>query len=123
MLPYDPDHSGTGHDLADQPPQGVTYKWALGMALPACLILYGIHIILKRQAEFGGDISMTLHGWNATVYGIMWVCAGLFAHFHYFWGNVYNQAAFAVLGKIMTLICIVSGLIFLIIRIGVLGRE
>jgi hypothetical protein len=45
----------------------------------------------------------------------------IFLHCHYFWGNIYNQAWFAVLGKIIGAIVFIGATGFLIVRIGVYG--
>jgi hypothetical protein len=64
---------------------------------------------------------MTLHGSNAAAFGVAWVSAGVFLHCHYFWGNVFNQAWFAVLGKIVAACGFIAGLAFVLVRNGVLG--
>ena len=46
----------------------------------------------------------------------------VFMHCHYFWGNIYNQAWFAVLGKIIAGCGFIAGLGIVIIRVGILGR-
>ena len=45
----------------------------------------------------------------------------MFLHCHYFRGNVYNQAWFAVLGKIVAACGFIAGVGTLIVRVGVLG--
>ena len=47
--------------------------------------------------------------------------AAHFVHCHYFWGNVYNQAWLAVLGKIIGACGFIAGVAFVVIRNGVLG--
>ena len=118
-----PPHNPTAYDddWEDQPAQGAFYQWALGIALPLALVAYGGHAIAARQATFGGGMSMTLHGLNAVAFGLAWVSAGVFVHCHYFWGNVYNQAWFAVLGKIVAACAFLAGLVFVLVRNGVLG--
>ena len=49
------------------------------------------------------------------------LAVGVFLHFHYFWGNVYNQAWWAVLGKILSA-AFIAATVTLIIRVGILGR-
>ena len=118
-----PPHNPTAYDddWEDQPAQGPFYQWGLGVALPLALIGYGGSAIATREATFGGRIAMTLHGPNAIAFGIAWVSAGVFVHCHYFWGNVLNQAWFAVLGKIVAACGFIAGLVFVLVRNGVLG--
>lgn len=118
-----PPHNPTAYDddWEDQPAQGPFYQWGLGVVLPLALIGYGGYAIATREATFGGRIAMTLHGPNAIAFGIAWVSAGVFVHCHYFWGNVMNQAWFAVLGKIVAACGFIAGLVFVLVRNGVLG--
>ncbi len=119
QLPHEP--TAYDDDWEDQPAQGPFYKWVLGVALPLALIAYGSYAIVMQQATFGGEISMQLHGPNATAFGIAWFSAGVFVHCHYFWGNVFNQAWFAVLGKIVFACGFIAGLAFVLVRNGVFG--
>ncbi|MBC7784214.1 MAG: hypothetical protein H7144_10270 [Burkholderiales bacterium] len=117
--PYNP--TAYDDDWEDQPGQGVFYLWGLGVVLPLALIGYGSYAIAVRQISFGGQISMTLHGPNAIAFGIAWVSAAVFVHCHYFWGNIFDQAWFAVVGKIFGACGFIASLAFLGIRNGVLG--
>lgn len=116
-------HNPTAYDddWEDQPGQGPFYQWGLGVVLPLALIAFGIYAIAVRQISFGGRISMTLHGLNAIAFGIACVSAGVFVHCHYFWGNVSNQAWFAVLGKVVAACGFIAALLFVLVRNGVLG--
>ena len=66
---------------------------------------------------------MTLHGLNAVAIGIAFVSAAVFLHCHYFWGNIYNQAWFAVLGKIIGACGFIAGIGVVLVRNGVLGIQ
>jgi hypothetical protein len=116
-------HNPTAYDddWADQPGQGPFYQWGLGVALPMLLGGYGLYGIIMRQMDFGGRIPMTLCGPNAIAFGAAWCAAALFVHCHYFWGNIYNQAWFAVLGKIIAACGFIGGLVFVLIRNGIFG--
>ena len=57
----------------------------------------------------------------AIAFGAAAASAGVFLHCHYFRGNVYNQAWFAVLGKIVAACGFIAGVGTLIVRVGVLG--
>jgi hypothetical protein len=87
-------------DWEDQPGQGPLYQWGLGVLLPLLALGYGVHAVSTGQAAYG-RLPMTLHGTNALAFGTAVISAAVFLHCHYFWGNVYNQAWLAVLGKIV----------------------
>lgn len=117
--PHDP--TPYDDDWEDQPGQGPLYKWGLGVLLPLALIGYGIYGIAAQEISFGLRTSMTLRGLNAVAFGIAWVSAGVFAHCHFFWGNIYDQAWLAVLGKIVAGVGFIAGLAFVLVHNGVLG--
>jgi hypothetical protein len=120
--PYNP--TPYDDDWEDQPAQGPFHQWGLGVLLPLLLAAYGLRAVVTRQAQFvGGTIPMTLHGLNATAFGIAWISAALFLHCHYFWGNVQNQGAFAVLGKILSACGFIAALGLVLVRNGVLGKQ
>jgi len=110
-------------DWEDQPRQGAFYKWVLGVMLPAALLAYGVCTLVRQETDFGPDGGMTLRGLNALAYGTAWASAGVFLHCHYFWGNIYDQARWAVLGKIAGAAGFIAGLGFVIVRIVVLGMR
>ena len=119
-------HNPTAYDddWEDQPTQGAFDKWGLGVALPVALLAFGAYAMIARSIGFAGwgDVSITLHGLNAVAYGIAWASAAVFLHCHYFWGNIYDQAWFAVLGKTVSGCAFIAGLGFLIVRNGIFGR-
>lgn len=118
-LPYNP--GPYDDDWEDQPKQGRFFQWGLGIILPLLLATYGSTIIITRSASFGRDFAVILHSWNAIAFGAAWVSAALFLHCHYFWGNMFNQAWGAVLGKIIAAGGFIGGLGFLIVHNGMFG--
>lgn len=118
-LPHNP--TPYDDDWEDQPSQGPLYQWGLGIVAALALVGYGSYAVTMQQITFGNRISMTLHGLNAIAFGIAWISAGVFVHCHYFWGNIFNQAWFAVLGKIVAACGFIAGLVFVLVRNGVLG--
>jgi hypothetical protein len=116
-------HNPTAYDddWEGQPTQGPFYQWGLGVVVPVIILGLGIHAIMTRQAEYGSRVTMTLHGSNAVALGIAAASAALFLHCHYFWGNIYDQAWFAVLGKIVAACGVIAGLGIVIVRVGVFG--
>jgi hypothetical protein len=121
--PYNP--GPYDDDWEDQPGQGPFYQWFMGAALPLAILAYGICVITTHEATFGANQfqPMQLEGPNATALGVAAVSLGLFLHCHYFWGNIYNQAWFAVLGKILAACGFIAGLAILLIRVGIMGRN
>ena len=111
-------------DLEDQPSQGWFFKWVLGLAIPAALLAYGIWIVATREGTFRADQqTLQLHGTSAIAFGIATISVGLFMHFHYLWGNIYNQAWFAVLGWIISACGFIAGAVILIVRVGLFGKT
>ena len=119
--PYNP--TPYDDDWEDQPGQGPVHQWGLGVLVPLILAGYGLRGIVRQEVLFGGTIQMTLHGVNAAAFGVAWISAGLFLHCHYFWGNVYNHAWIAVLGKIVSACGFIGGLGLVLVRNGVLGIQ
>jgi hypothetical protein len=117
-LPHNP--TPYDDDWEDQPGQGPLYQWGLGAAVPLLVLGYGIYVVATGHAEYG-RVAMRLHGVNATAFGTAAISAAVFLHCHYFWGNLYDQAWFAVLGKIVAACGFIGGLGVLIVRVGVLG--
>ncbi|MDB5325522.1 MAG: hypothetical protein JWM57_1091, partial [Phycisphaerales bacterium] len=97
------------------------YKWCLGIALPMAMAGYGLYGVITRHIIMMGRASMQLTGRNAAALGIAGIAAAVFVHCHYFWGNIYDQAWFAVLGKILGASGFILALGYLMIRSGVLG--
>jgi len=111
-------------DWEDQPAQGWFYQWILGGVLPAVILGYGIYAMVSGQAAFDFDqLPLILYGTNAAAFGVAAISLGVFLHCHYFWGNVYDQAWLAVLGKIVGLVGFIAGLVVLIWRVGVWGWK
>jgi hypothetical protein len=117
-LPHNP--TAYDDDWEEQPGQGPFYQWGLGVALPLFMLGVGTYAVATGQAAYG-RVPMVLLGMNAVAFGVAWISLGVFLHCHYFWGNIYNQAWFAVLGKIVAACGFIGALAVLIVRVGVLG--
>lgn len=118
--PYNP--SPYDDDWEDQPAQSGFHQWFLGATLPLLAAGYAGHVLLTNHATYGGRNPIELRGTDATAYGLSVLAVALFLHFHYFWGNVFNQAWWAVLGKILSAASFIASTATLIVRVGVLGR-
>jgi hypothetical protein len=120
--PYNP--TAYDDDFEDQPRQGPFYQYVLGAALPVLILYYGVRMIVRQEAGFDSEgVRMILHGMSAMALGIAAISLAVFLHCHYFWGNIYDQAWFAVLGKIISACGFIAGLAVLIWRVGVQGHA
>ena len=120
-----PDYNPTAYDddWEDIPASGPIPKWLGGVLVPVAMIAYGIHCFATGHGEIPGrDYSMAVSGANAMAVGMASLSLGLFLHCHYFWGNIFHLAAWAVLGKIVSMIGFICGLGYLLIHVGVLGH-
>jgi hypothetical protein len=117
-LPHNP--TAYDDDWEDQPGQGPFYQWGLGVLVPLLVLGYGVLVLTTPDAAYA-RLGTNLGGVNAVAFGVAAASAGVFLHCHYFWGNFYNQAWFAVLGKIIAACGFIAGLGTLIVRVGVLG--
>ena len=109
-------------DWEGQPAQSAFHQWGLGAVVAAAVLAYGVWVIATGRAVVGRNgAAIPLYGLNAVAYGVAAASLGLVLHCHYFWGNVYDQAWPAVLGKIVGLCGAVGGLCVLIFRVGFLG--
>ena len=122
-VPHNP--SAYDDDFEGQPTQGWWHKWMLGIIAALAMIGWGLFALSTQHAIlFSRNLQReTFHGPNALALGCAGASLGLFLHFHYFWGNIYDQAWFAVLGKVATLIGLIASLAFVIVRVGVLGHN
>lgn len=107
-------------DWEDQPAQGAFYQWICGAIVPLSLIAYGAYTIVIREARYG-RVPMKLVGSDAVAFGIAAISAGVFIHCHYFWGNIYNQAWIAVLGKILSALAFIVSLGTVIMHVLIYG--
>ena len=108
-------------DFEDQPGQGPAYQWGLGLGLPVVLVWRGAKAWQTHLASYGIESSIALHGSNASALAVAVIAIALFLHFHYFWGNIYNQAWWAVLGKILSAAVFIAASVWILFRAGVLG--
>ncbi|HEY8750648.1 MAG TPA: hypothetical protein VIM11_21870 [Tepidisphaeraceae bacterium] len=117
-------HNPTAYDddFEGQPAQSPFHQWILGAAVPFCLLLYGVHVLWIRQATYSYHNTLVLHGLDALAYGIATISVALFLHFHYFWGNIYDQVWWAVLGKIISAAVFIISTAVILVRVGVLGK-
>ena len=125
MLTPHPDYKPTAYDddFEDIPTPGPVPMWLGGILIPLAHIAYGLSCLITRHGVLPGNrASMELTGSNAIALGLATMSIGLFLHTHYFWGNLYHLAAWAVAGKIVSLITLIASLGYLLVHVGVLGR-
>ena len=105
-------------DLADRfsdtPEPTFWSKWFGGLIVPILLVGYGLRCCMRQSALFHGtaDADLELQGRTAVVFGLAWVSAGLFAHFHYFWSTLKGFGIFTDIGKALSLIALIAAVGF-----------
>ncbi|MCL1921634.1 MAG: hypothetical protein FWG50_11295 [Kiritimatiellaeota bacterium] len=83
-------------------------KWLVGVGGFLWLCAKGIGFIAKGEAVwYGRGSTVTLNGTDAVLFGVLWVCGGLFLHFHYFWGNTGCLAPYHHAGKALSALAFV----------------
>jgi len=115
-MPYD-------DDWEDQPAQSWFHKWVMGVVVPGAILWCAVRVIASASASVGANPPMELHGKNTAALGTAGVGLSVFLHCHYFWGNIYNQIWFAVLGKIIGAMAFIAGLGVILVRVGVYGLK
>lgn len=126
MLHRSPDRRVTDQidELADIPSQGWFPKWFGGVIFPLAFAVYGISCFVTGHGVLTNrQMSLDLYGPNAAALGGGSLSIGIFLHCHYFWGNIYQMSFIAVLGKIVALMAFIGSIGYLIVRVGVLGRQ
>ena len=119
--PYDP--KPDDDDWEDQPPLGGAFQWGLRIMVPILILIYGVSAIANQQVVYSGRYaSITLHRTSAIAMGNAAVCGAIFLHCHYFWGNIYNQAWLAVLGKIVSAAGFIAAMGVVLVRVGIYGK-
>jgi hypothetical protein len=122
--PYSPLGSDLNTGGEDLPPPGFFSKWFVGVIVPLVFQALGVICIVTRHGLLPGRHDLLeLHGSRAIALGI--VCLGIsgFLHCHFYWGNIYYQYACAAIGKVLSLLAFVGGLIDIIINVGLYGRA
>ena len=79
-------------------------KWLGGVGVALWLCIRGINFVVKHEAVWRGrrGPEVTLHGTDALLLGVIFICAGIFCHFHFFWGNVECLVPFHHAGKTLS---------------------
>ena len=108
---YDPELILAGH-FSGTPVPSIWSTWFGGIIVPAVIAWLGATYIGNQEAVLhgrGGSIA-DLRGQQAILYGVTWLCAAAFLHFHYFWSTLKHLWIFAELGKILALLGFVASL-------------
>jgi fatty acid desaturase len=104
-------------DWTDAPASGPWPKWFGGVVIAIGFVAYGAYGLATGSATLMGEnMSQQLRGTDARALATAYIGIGLFLHCHYFWGNVYHFSAMAVLGKVVSLVAIIGGLGYVIVR-------
>lgn len=87
--------------LADTPEPTFWSRWFGGVIVPVLLMDYGWRCCASQSAVFD---QLPLQGRTAVAFGIVWISAGLFAHFHWFWSSLKRLSVLADPGKALALL-------------------
>jgi hypothetical protein len=61
------------------------YAWAIGVVGAALLAFYACSCIWTKSAIwYGEDAEIPCHGASAVAVGVLWLCAALYLHAHFF---------------------------------------
>ena len=103
-------HFNRDVDVFSSAPSSPCGKWLGGMALALWLCVKGARFIATSKAVWYGrhGTSLALDGTDAILLGILFVCAGVFCHFHYFWGNTERLAYYHHAGKVISLVIFIG---------------
>ena len=85
-------------------------KWGIGIGVFLWLGIKGVGFIIRGEAIWHGrgGASMTLRGTDAVLLGALFICIGLFCHFHFFWGNTERLEYYHHAGKVLSALAFVG---------------
>ena len=108
-------------DLDGRLPSNRVSAWMFGVVVAGPLVAYGAYCLLKQHAwivlvRLGGTAwdrqgpVFQWHGQPAMALGLIFMGAGLFAHFQCFWAPDRILGRFADIGKLVALLLLIAGL-------------
>jgi hypothetical protein len=111
--------SASDDDLASIPSSRWFPKWIGGIVIPLFFVVYAVVCWITRHGLLPGENTtpLNLYGKDAVALGVVSASVGVLLHCHFFWGNIYHLSAWAVLGKIVSLMAFVGSLVYLIVHI------
>jgi hypothetical protein len=102
--------------LLEDPRDTPWNKWGCGVAFPVLIIGWGLRVMYLPTVSLGlgflgrtGRRHLELSGSDPWWFGLALLGAACLAHFHFFWTNHPPLAAFAELGKVVSLIILIVG--------------
>jgi hypothetical protein len=112
---YHQENLDLAEHFSDTPQPTFWSKWLGGMILPLSFSAYGIKCCIFKQATFYGShrSELVLEGEVAIAFGLAWICAGAFLHFHYFWSALKQLLPYSNLGKLLSLLGFISAAAYL----------
>lgn len=105
--------------LGYEPEGGRLKMWLLGMGLATVPIAYGIHGLCVGQMTLIGKhrAHLELHGAAANALAIAVIAAGVFIHFHWFWGIHKKLFPFSPIGKFLSVAVFIGSFGYMIWKI------
>jgi hypothetical protein len=114
-----------GFDIADflgtRMAGGKFPVWAYGIACSGVIALYGLSCVIRQSALFiGGRRAfrsfqiVEYSGHQAVALGVSYIAAAVFMHCHFCWSEHEKYNGYAALGKLVSLLGGVAGIVFLV---------
>jgi len=103
--------------FAGPPERTVGRTWIGGVVVPLAMAVYGLSCCVTASASFPARHGIEpLLGAAAVAYGIAWLSAGAFLHFHFFWGTVDRLCGLSEPGKIASLAVLAPSALYVLFK-------
>jgi hypothetical protein len=104
----------TADALVGAPDVGPLWQWLLGIVLAMLVVGWGVWCIADGEVTTSSrNGPNVLTGGSATAFGLLFVFAGVFMHFHFFWMPDEKRARFGEPGKILSALAFVISAVWL----------
>lgn len=115
------DRRQSGFDIADVLDSctsgGKFSLWAYGVVSSSAIALYGLSCVATQTAKFIGHRPVRIveySGSQAVALGLSYISAAVFLHCHFCWSEHEKYHGYAAIGKVVSLLGAVAGMVFLI---------
>jgi len=92
--------------------------WVYGIVSSSAIALYGLSCVATQTAKFIGHLLpvriVEYNGSRAVALGLSYFAAAVFLHCHFCWADHEKYYGYAAIGKVVSLVGAVAGLIFLV---------
>jgi hypothetical protein len=107
------------------PPGGSEYQHGVGILTALVIAAYAVFCMAANWAILPGKYGMylTLHGRGVILHGVALLGLAGFLHFHFFWGNLERYQWVSLIGKYISFMAFVIGVVLLLGRILIFGKA